>query len=765
MTIACPKRTTGTTLLILAATALFTCTLAKAQDPALPDRAQVRGELEILFVDGEAGHPSAVRYFVRDRNSARRVELHFDDPVPVSLRAGQSVEVRGRSEGDDLYAAALISGSDAASATTTATAPTATSGEQHTLVLAANFPGIALPCTLDQVRDLVFTDPDGRSVDDYYRDTSHGNLWLTGEARGPYNIAAPNDCSAPFSSYTDPLDAAARANGVNVDAYVRRIYVLPNTGCGYAGMGTVGATPSQALIFQCGIQDVYAHELGHNFGMYHASSPNSEYGDRTDVMGLSNVGLRHLNGAHQDEMGWRSAAMNRLVTGTGTYDIAPLAFSESEAVAPQILRIPKADTGETWFLSYRRQVGFDSSLAWWHNNIVTVHRYTDGGGAPTNTWLVDELAAGETFTDSANDLSITHLGRTDTYATVEVSFKGSTPACTTAAPTLSVSPGSQEGAPGERRTYGLTITNHDSSACAASTFTLSSAVPAGWAASLSTMSLTLVPGAAGAATLYVTAPAAAEAGSHGLSVALADAATPAHAASAGATFVVADACVAASPSVSVSPGSQSGDAGDTLRYSVTLTNRDDTACSASRFEITAALPAGWAGGLATPSFTLSPGVSAGTSLDVTSAPSAAAGDYTLSLVAADTALASHAGSANARYAVNPTAGSTDTEPPTPPSGLTASANHRQVALTWNAGSDNVGVVGYSVYRDGRHLATVTTTGHTDTTGADGTAYVYTVAAFDAAGNRSLESVPVSAGKTRKGGKDSGGGGKGKGPNQ
>lgn len=94
-----------------------------------------------------------------------------------------------------------------------------------------------------------------------------------------------------------------------------------------------------------------------------------------------------------------------------------------------------------------------------------------------------------------------------------------------------------------------------------------------------------------------------------------------------------------------------------------------------------------------------------------------------------------------------TTGSTttaDTTAPSVPSGLTASAGDGQVGLSWSASTDNVGVTGYRVYRNGSLVATTTTTSYTDTGLTNGTSYSYTVSAIDAAGNASAQSAPVSA---------------------
>ena len=59
-------------------------------------------------------------------------------------------------------------------------------------------------------------------------------------------------------------------------------------------------------------------------------------------------------------------------------------------------------------------------------------------------------------------------------------------------------------------------------------------------------------------------------------------------------------------------------------------------------------------------------------------------------------------------------GGGDTEPPTTPSGLTATAvSPTQVNLSWTASSDNVGVTGYRVYRDGARIVTVSGTSYSN----------------------------------------------------
>src|SRR5262249_12416697 len=84
--------------------------------------------------------------------------------------------------------------------------------------------------------------------------------------------------------------------------------------------------------------------------------------------------------------------------------------------------------------------------------------------------------------------------------------------------------------------------------------------------------------------------------------------------------------------------------------------------------------------------------------------------------------------------------------PTTPGNVTATpVSSSQINVAWSASTDNVGVAGYKVLRNG-NLAGSTTTAltYSDTSLAASTSYSYTVEAFDAAGNVSTPSTPVTA---------------------
>ena len=88
----------------------------------------------------------------------------------------------------------------------------------------------------------------------------------------------------------------------------------------------------------------------------------------------------------------------------------------------------------------------------------------------------------------------------------------------------------------------------------------------------------------------------------------------------------------------------------------------------------------------------------------------------------------------------------DTEAPSVPAGLDApSVGSNSVTLSWTASTDNTGVTGYEVLRNGTAVGTVATTGYVDNGLAPSTLYTYTVRARDAAGNFSAASagLPVT----------------------
>ncbi len=77
-------------------------------------------------------------------------------------------------------------------------------------------------------------------------------------------------------------------------------------------------------------------------------------------------------------------------------------------------------------------------------------------------------------------------------------------------------------------------------------------------------------------------------------------------------------------------------------------------------------------------------------------------------------------------------------PTTPPDLNSAAVDSHTIRLTWTAATDNVGIAGYDIRRDGRHVASQRdgTSTFLDEQLEPGITYKYQVVAFDAAGNKS-----------------------------
>lgn len=204
-------------------------------------------------------------------------------------------------------------------------------------------------------------------------------------------------------------------------------------------------------------------------------------------------------------------------------------------------------------------------------------------------------------------------------------------------------------------------------------------------------------------------------------------------------------CVPETPSVAAVDPDQMGSPGVQLVYSYKLTN--DNGCASDGLQLSARVPSGWLANLSTENLDMGPGETAAVTLNVTSADTASGGDY---LVTLDVAGPTGTSSAGAHYVI-------DSTPPTTPTGLQASTKRNQVRLSWNNSSDDVGVGGYIVWRNGVTVGQVDGSGYTDSAVETGMTYSYEVEAFDVAGNLSAPAGPLDVALRSKGG----GGGKGR----
>jgi hypothetical protein len=89
--------------------------------------------------------------------------------------------------------------------------------------------------------------------------------------------------------------------------------------------------------------------------------------------------------------------------------------------------------------------------------------------------------------------------------------------------------------------------------------------------------------------------------------------------------------------------------------------------------------------------------------------------------------------------------STPSAGPSVPTNLSATAiSPSAINLSWSASTDSIGVSGYKIFRGGSQIGTSSTNSYSDSGLAPSTQYIYTVSAYDSAGNNSSQSAALSA---------------------
>jgi hypothetical protein len=187
---------------------------------------------------------------------------------------------------------------------------------------------------------------------------------------------------------------------------------------------------------------VIGHELGHTFGLGHASSlrctdagvttpidgtcTRSEYGDGFSIMGNSRA--MHLSAPHKVELGY--IAPTGFVVhkgGSTTYALAPYETAGGTTYAVKIPASPK----RTFWIEFRQPVGFDATLGTavtegalfhtsWPSDWSCDSCLLDMTPATPTTFGDAALAIGQTFSDPDTSLAVAVLAKTAGQLSVRV---------------------------------------------------------------------------------------------------------------------------------------------------------------------------------------------------------------------------------------------------------------------------------------------------------------------------------------------------------
>jgi hypothetical protein len=351
-----------------------------------------------------------------DTTIAGLVPLESPTPEAHAL-AGHRVKVHGVHRGGSFVVSGGVH-------PTGAPAPLAATGTRSVAVILFNFSNAtSQPWTLASVRGVVFDN--ANSVDEYYRDASYGKLALSGDVFGWYTIAATN-AGCAYTTWATQARAAAVAAGVNIGAYQHVVYAFPQaSSCGWAGLAYLPG--SSSWINGAMTLRVVGHELGHNFGVHHASTlacttggvrstfgdscTQSEYGDPFTIMGSAQT--RHHVNWHRAQLGWVPDVQ---ALSSSTVLITPAELSGASGR----FWLPRGD-GTFLNLEFRQPFGlFDNfspsdpvvngvSIRIAPSTSSLVQSKLVDANPSTTTFLDAALGVGQTVVDPSTGVSITTL--------------------------------------------------------------------------------------------------------------------------------------------------------------------------------------------------------------------------------------------------------------------------------------------------------------------------------------------------------------------
>ncbi|WP_395805465.1 RICIN domain-containing protein [Archangium minus] len=299
----------------------------------------------------------------------------------------------------------------------------------------------------------------------YYREISYGIWNVEGDALAPLSLPRPANCD--LGTISNAARAAAQSQGINLSVYAHVGFVIPNNpglsncACGLAWVGRPPAAGGPVLgdgsLYTCTDPNAFTHEMGHGFGLGHASTARcgsgvayrrdpytscspDEYGNRFNTMG---GGLGHMNAFQKSTMLWLDKCNNVRVSRDGVFELIPI---QSASNGIQSLQIPTGDTvgGRplSFWVEYRNPAlatfnagpsGAPETNPGVHINVAQDYRTTRGDTRPLlldlaagypNNHRDPRLTAGRTFQDPDGRVSISVLEQTSTKAVVRVTFPG-----------------------------------------------------------------------------------------------------------------------------------------------------------------------------------------------------------------------------------------------------------------------------------------------------------------------------------------------------
>lgn len=428
---------------------------------------------------------------VREQNadpvcSVTKADLSTTRLAPEVARAGDEIVwTCGTSHLEALHSQSYRSalGSESSDASDTPRLKRAyTEGTKRLLFIRVDFSDLPGAPFSDSMGVAMLQSLDAFYSEQSYHRTGFAPMGPTGSAQTPtFRLSQ----SAAYFGGKDPSELrtaarnAAAAAGFDLGSYHFDIICMgPVPGFNWAGLGYIGAPGAWVRAAFDSAAGVPAHELGHNFGLFHANywdtggatvigpGTNVEYGDPFDTMGNATAGRRHFNTRYKNYVDWLPNSYVRNVLVDGTYRLHAM-DSTNAPTSVRALTVRRG-CGTNYWMEIRQK--WPSNI--WVQNGVGLRW---GQTANTQSLLLDAtpgseggkddspLILGRTFSDLDVGVHITPIavgGDDPVWMDIVVRFNRST---TNAIPTIAVTGSASAVAPGERVRFDAVVSDSDDS--------------------------------------------------------------------------------------------------------------------------------------------------------------------------------------------------------------------------------------------------------------------------------------------------------------
>lgn len=220
---------------------------------------------------------------------------------------------------------------------------------------------------------------------------------------------------------------ASKAAGFDTAGYDLDCVHFASTFSGWSGRGYVGG---KGVWLQSGNSvGVACHELGHNYGLWHANywnapgdtiigpGSNTEYGNVFDTMGSASAGDRQFNAFEKNVLSWIPSASVLTVTNSGLYHLCAFDVAALTDGLAYALKVRK-DTRDYWVelrqkFTANKWIQNGVLLNWgaWSRSAGGSQLLDTTPGSPAGNSSKDDaaLVVGRTFSDPFAGIHITPL--------------------------------------------------------------------------------------------------------------------------------------------------------------------------------------------------------------------------------------------------------------------------------------------------------------------------------------------------------------------